>query len=172
MKYKNIIHRAREAHARDCAIRMAAHVGWVFESRPELLPPAVRDFFCEPSAELILIPWGGGCLAGIETAVRETRCAALLLEPGATNAGLSTIYFTVVRCAGGKLLRHSALRLWANAEDTLFLVPDPDGDDLDACWFRVSERGIDPSEAPWTGPFDYGFGHADALVHATKPEWR
>lgn len=175
MKYKNDVYRAREAHVRDCAIRLAAYVGWVFASRPELLPAALRDYLCELSAHLIVIPWAGGRLPSIESAVRETRCAALILEAGTTNAGLASIYFTVVRCAAGKVQRHTALRLWANASGYLFLVPDPDGDDPDAGCFTLSRRGVDPAEAPWTGAFEHGFGfsNADALMLATKKmEWR
>ncbi len=175
MKYKNDDYRAREAYARDCAIRLAAHVGWVFASRPELLPPALRDYLCELSAQLILIPWAGGRLPAIEAAVRETRCTALILAPGATNTGLSTIYFTIVRCAAGKVHRHAALRLWANASGDLFLVPDPHGDDPHASCFAMGRQGIVPAEAPWTDPIrhGFGFGNADALMLATKKmEWR
>lgn len=175
MKYKNDDYRAREAYARDCAIRLAAHVGWVFASRPELLPPALRDYLCELSAHLIVIPWAGGRLPSIESAVRETRCAALILEGGATNAGLATIYFTVVRCAAGKVQRDTALRLWANASGDLFLVPDPDGRDPEGSCFAVGRRGIAPADAPWTDPIGhgFGFGNADALMLSTKKmEWR
>ncbi|MEW9853899.1 hypothetical protein [Novosphingobium sp. M1R2S20] len=175
MKYKNDVHRAREAHARDCASKLAAHVGWAFASRPELLPPAVRDYFYEPSAQLVLIPWAGERMVGVESAVRETRCTALILEPGATNAGLATSYFTVVRCAGGKVHRHPALRLWASLSDALCLVPDPYGDDPEGSCFAVSRQGIVPAEAPWTNALEhgFGFGNADALMLAAKKlEWR
>lgn len=175
MKYKDNVYRAREAHARACAFTLAAHVRWAFASRPELMPPALRDYLCELSAQLILIPWAGGRMGGIEAAVRETRCAAMILEPGATSTGLATIYFTVVRCAGGKVHWHPALRLWANAEGDLFLAPDPDGDDPDGSCFAVRRRGIEPAKTPWSDPVEhgFGFGKADTLMLAPKvPERR
>lgn len=173
MKYKNNSYLAREAHARDCAMWLAAHVGWVFESRPELLPPALSDYLCELSARLILIPWAGGPLAGLEAAAREIYCTTLVLEPGATNTGTATVYFTVVRCSGGKVQRHTALRLWADIEGSLFLVPDPDGDAPNGDCFAIRPCGIEPAEVPWTNPFEQGFGlgHADTLMLAAKKRW-
>lgn len=175
MNYKNDVHPAREAHARDCAIKFAAHVGWVFASRRELLPPGLRDHFCELSAQLILVPWAGGRLLGVEAAVSETRCTALILEPGATNTGFATIYFTVVRCAAGKVQWHTTLRPWANVKGDLFLVPDPDGGDSEGSCFAVDRQGIAPAEAPWTDALEhrFGFGNADALMLETKKmQWR
>jgi hypothetical protein len=157
------------------ANKLAAYAGWVFSSQPQLLPSIVRDYLCELSAQLLVIPWGGGPLVGVEEAVRETRCTALVVEPGVTKTGLTTVYFKLIRCVGGELQRHTALRLWANQNDDLFLIPDPDGKDAHGSCCAVGRLGIEPAEMPWSGPFEHGFGlgHADALMLATKPlRWR
>lgn len=175
MKYKNQKYQAREAHARDCAMKLADLAGWVFALRPELLPIALRDHFYEPSAQLVLIPSAGGNLPGLETGVRETRCTALIVQPGATSMGLATVYFTIVRCGDGRVHWHPALRLWAGVNDDLFLAPDRDCRGLVENCFSVTRRGIQPATTPWTCAVEegFGFGNADTLMLTPRaPERR
>lgn len=174
MKYKDQDYLPRQAHARACAAKLARHVGWTLEPNDGLLPPPLCRHGYEPQAHLVLIPCADGPPYRLQYAVSQVRCTALMVEPGSTNAGLPTFYFTLFRCAGGEVHIHRALRLWKGEDGSLFLLPDPD--DLDAAdrFFTICRRGIAPADAPWRDSAERrtGLERADALMAPDVAERR
>lgn len=151
MKYPNDEYRAREAQARTWAQNLARHAGWTFASQVTLLPPVLRQGFCDPDADLVVMGMVEDLPRGVISAVSEMRYAALMLQPCVTIAGALTCYFTLLRCAGGKVHSHSGLQLWASRDKGLCLIPDPNGLDPTGQCFALERRGIWPSDRPYAG---------------------
>lgn len=120
-----------------------------------------------PDSKLVLLPSGGDIPDGVTAAVAEIRTDLLIIRAGATMEGSATFYFTLLRCVGGTVHRHSPLRLWAGGERQLYLVPDSYGDDPQGRCFSL-EKGVQPAERPWGTLIEQGFGlgHGDALLLA------
>lgn len=151
MKYPNAEYRAREAHTRAWAQNLGRHIGWTFTSQVAILPPVLRSGFCDPNAGLIVMGLGGELPRGLFHAVSEIRTAALLLQAGVAVTGSLTCYFSLLRCAEGKVHSHDGLRLWADRRRGFFLIPDPAGLDPLAPCFALDRRGIRPGDRPDTG---------------------
>ncbi len=131
MKYENDENQARYACALKAAQNLASLACYGLVDEPAIMPPALRGGLNVPSEYLVILPSGGGSPSLLEEAVRETRSNVLILEPGETRAGTPTICCTLLRCAGGKIHWHRALRLWVGFDRRVYLVPAPDGDDSD-----------------------------------------
>lgn len=174
MKYKDENYRAREAHARACVDKLTQHIGWTLKCDDGLLPPSLCHHRYEPQAHLVLIPCADGLPYDLRYAVSQVRCTALAVEPGSTNSGLPTFYFTLFRCAGGDVHIHPALRMWKGKDSSLFLVPDPDDLDAADCFFAIRPGEIASADAPWRagGERRAGLERADALTSSDVPERR
>ncbi len=171
MKYENEEYGARYAHALKAAQNLASLAFYGLVDEPAIMPPALSEALNVPSEYLVLLPTGGDYPFRLEQAVRETRSDVLVVEPDETMQGTPTIYFTLFRCAGGKIHCHRALRLWVGFDRRVYLVPAPGGDDLGGddpgpCF--VIAKGVRLVDAPWTNEVERGLGlnHADALLQA------
>lgn len=158
MKYKNADYRAREAHARTLVQTLAQRAGWTFTSRIELLPPVLWEGFYDPDAHLVVMGSAGDLPWGLKAGVGEARCTTLVAQPGFAMAGYVTCTFTLLRCAGEEVHWHSGLKVWADKDEGLFLVPDPLGHDPDGECFALEPRDIRPCTRPWSTPLESGHG--------------
>ena len=167
MNYKNAEYRAYLARAQRAALKLAKLACYEHVEDLALLPPALRDGLNVPSRKLTILPSAGDIPHGVTAAVAETRTDLLIVRTGKTMDGSPTVYFTLLRCAGGTVHLHGPLRLWASIERQLYLVPDPCGDDPQGQCFAL-ERGVHPTERPWSIPIEQGFGlaHGDVLLLA------
>jgi hypothetical protein len=165
MKYKNDEYRAREARAQKGAANLLTLTGYWILGEPVLLHPALQEGLNVTAENLVILPSGGDYPYRLVEAVRETRSTALIIEPGATTAGSSTFYFTLLRCAGGTEHWHRALRLWVDIDRRPYLVPAPDGDEPEGQCFAI-DKGVRPVDRPWKHEVDLEFGlrHADAVL--------
>ena len=167
MKYKNEEYRAREGGALKAAQNLAASACYRTFAEPAITPPELRDGLNVPAENLFLLPSGGAHPHWIERAVREIRCTLLIIEPGSTMDGSPTFYFTLLRCVGGQVRWHRALRLWMNWDGKLYLVPDHEDPEAESVFFEL-EGGIRPAARPWEAEpvRDFGLRHADAMLLA------
>ncbi len=167
MKYENDEYRSRYACALKAAQNLASLACYGLVDEPAIMPPALKEALNVPSEYLALLPTGGDYPSLLEEAVRETRSNVLILEPGTTMQGAATICCTLLRCAGGKIHWHRALRLWVGFDRHVYLAPAPDGDDPDGPCFVIA-KGVRSVDTPWTNEIerDFGLSHADALLLA------
>ena len=167
MKYPNEEYRARVGGALKAAQNLSMRACYRTFAEPAITPPELREALNVPAENLFLLPWSGAHPHRIEGAVRELRCSLLIIEPGSTMAGSPTFYFTLLRCAGGQVRWHRALRLWTDLDGDLFLVPDPDDPEAEPDCFEL-KCGVRAHEKPWSGKDDLAFGlrQADAILLA------
>jgi hypothetical protein len=169
MKYMNNSDRAHEDYVRQCAMKLADLVGWVFASRPEiLLAPALRRHLYVPTAHLVLIANIDGNYDVSDADLKETRCSTLTFQLDNTTAGHETAYITLNHCSAGEIHRYADWRLWANPTGDLYLVPDPNSDDPASGFFSLTRRGFEPVTTPWANLPEYNFGflNADLMLFA------
>lgn len=171
MIYTTPASRANHSHALSAALALAKLAGWRFVSRPELLPRPFADALYDPEADMVLLAWAEGeAFGAVADALRDIRCSAVMAMPGRTTRGDATLYVSLARCARGEVHWHHGLRLWVNARDVPWLVPDPDGDEPDGACFRLERAPLRPAAPPWmeVDEKDFGFGNADIqLFHLT-----
>jgi|GEM_PF-3734544 len=167
MKYENNEYRSRFARALKAAQNLVTLASYRLEDDPVLLPRALREGLNVSDESLTLIPSGGTYPYRLAEAVRETRTAVLIIEPGKTIEGAPTIYFTLVRCARGEVHWHRTLRLWVGPEHDLFLVPAPVVSEPGGLSFMMYRR-VRPAETPWVDDRDRDLGlrQGDALLMA------
>jgi hypothetical protein len=102
MKYENNEYRSRHSQALKAAQNLVTLASYQVVDEWALPPPALREGLNVPAECLILLPSGGDYPYRLVKAVRETRMNVLIVEPGKTIEGAPTIYFTLLRCAGGR----------------------------------------------------------------------
>lgn len=158
MKYKDEEYRRRETSAQKAAVKLLGLIQWRIHGEPALLPPALRLGLNAPDAGLVIMATGGVFPDEIEAAVRETRATVLVIEPGSTNEGAPTYYFTLVRCVAGEVCWTRALRLWLDLEGKPYLVPDLHGPDPDGMCFALEALGVAMVPPPWFDLTDRSFG--------------
>jgi hypothetical protein len=169
MIYTTGANRTRHRHALTGALAIAQLAGWQFVHRPELLPPQLADALYDPEADLLLIAWAeGDAFGAVAEALRDIRMTAVMVRPGRTMRGDATLYVSVARCARGQIHWHHGLRVWVNAQDRAWLVPDPDGDDLDGACFRLARAPLQPAGRPWSHPHTHGFGFGNADMQLSQ----
>lgn len=167
MKYKNADYLARQERAQRAVSAVAKLAGWTFEDHGEVMPPALRPYRYCPTADVILIPWCGGHFSPILNALREIRCTVLLVMPGVTTIGTSTLYVSVIGWAKGEMCRHDELRLWSVDGRSFWLLPDPEGGSPDGPGFDLASGQLRPVMVrPWNDEYEsgFGFGHADSVL--------
>ena len=171
MIYATRANRANHSHALSGALGLAKLAGWRFVVRLELLLLPFGDALYDPEADLVVLAWAEGEAFGpVADALRDLRVSAVMVMPGRTTRGEATLYVSLARCARGTVHWHHGLRLWVNAQDDAWLVPDPDGDEPDAACFRLARAPLRPTTPPWVDLHeqDFGFGNADLqLFHLT-----
>ena len=171
MIYPTRANRANHSYALSGALALAKLAGWRFVVRPELLPRPFGDALYDPEADLVLLAWAEGeAFGAVADALRDIRVSAVMVMPGRTTRGEATLYVSLARCARGEVHWHHGLRLWVNAGDDAWLVPDPDGDEPDGACFRLARAPLRPAAPPWMDldERDFGFSNADIqLVHLT-----
>ena len=171
MIYTKPSNRANENHAVSGALALAKLAGWRFVGRPELLPRPFANALYDPEAGLVLLAWAEGeAFGAVADALREIRGSAVMAMPGRTTRGEATLYVSLARCARGKVHWHHGLRLWVNARDEAWLVPDPDGDEPGGACFRLARAPLRPAARPWLDleEHDFGLNNADIqLFHLT-----
>ena len=163
--------RATHGQAMSGALALAKLAGWRFVGRPELLPRPFADALYDPEADLVLLAWAEGeAFGAVADALRDIRGSAVMVMPGRTTRGEATLYVSIARCSRGQVHWHHGLRLWVNARDDAWLVPDPDSDEPDGACFRLAPAPLRPAAPPWMDldEKDFGFGNADIqLFHLT-----
>ncbi|EMD82898.1 hypothetical protein [Pacificimonas flava] len=172
MKYPTPADRAEPARIEACAQRLAEHLGWKPIARPELLPPPLRNYLYEPSADLILISSVNECLSNVLAGIRSVRCTALMVECGRRTDGRPTLYCVLIRCVRGREYTHAELRLWASETGDLFLVPDPDGTEPDGASYALRRCRIEPADAPFSNARDLerGLARAETMFLTERPQ--
>jgi hypothetical protein len=163
MFYTSGANRASHRYALTGALAVARLAGWSFVDRPELLSPQFADALYDPGADLVLLAWAEGEAFGvIADGLRDIRGAAVIVMPGRTLRGETTLYMSLARRAQGEVHWHHGLRLWINARDDAWLVPDPDGDEPDGACFRLMRAPLRPAGPPWADLRERGFGLGNA----------
>ncbi|EMD83317.1 hypothetical protein [Pacificimonas flava] len=172
MKYPTPADRAKLARIEACAERLAEHLAWKPIARPELLPPPLRSYRYEPSADLILIPSVDERIPRVLAGIRSLRCTALMVECGSRTDGRATLYCVLICCVRGREYTHAELRLWASETGDLFLVADPDGTEPDGASYALRRCRIEPADVPFANARDLerGLARAEALLLTERPQ--
>jgi len=165
MKNENDKSRARYARAYKAVQTLCSMLCYRTEQAAAFMPRPLQEGVNFPAENLCLLPTADGYTYDLTDAVRETRTAVLVVEPGSTTDGRPTFYFTLILCRNGEVEQHSAMRLWVSIDKKFYLVPDPDGGDPDGECFAL-DRGVRTAAAPWPTTVDriFGLAHADALL--------
>jgi hypothetical protein len=163
MIYTTGANRTHHTHALSSALAIAKLAGWQFTERPERFAQQLADTLYDPVADLVLVPWAEGTAFGtVAQVIGEIRSSAVMVMPGRTTKGEVTFYVSIARCARGQIHWHHGLRVWIGERDDAWLVPDPDGDDLEGACFPLTRAPLRPAGRPWSHPQMHRFGFSNA----------
>jgi hypothetical protein len=149
-------------HALSGALALARLAGWQLVSGASL-PPQLAHALHDPQAELVLVPWvEGEVVSGISDGLRFNGNAAVMVTPGVNRRREPTLFMSVAHWFRREICWHHQLRLWVDAYDAAWLVPDPEGKEPEGECFRLHRVPLQPSASPWPDQDERDFGFANA----------
>lgn len=162
--------RIAEARVITAVLGVANHGGWNLDGHaPTILSSRYRNYFYVPQAELLLVPAIGHVpYREVGELVHETRSDALCIMVGRTTAGALQVYASI--CEWSRQGAHwwGPHMAWADPDQTLWFVPDPDGENAPAPSFRIGARRLTRIDDRPLGEHVQGLMGARAIFSALE----